>query len=164
MHRAVAGLVLLDEDHDLRGELVRPLGPAWFGQQARYTVAHERRFGLVERRARHPEERGRLGFGGAIDTEVAQHFVLALDQVAGVEEIARLEQRRAYALGVAIENALTVEPFALGVGFGQVGVLRDRVVIYYTPPLMCCQQHLRGVLHRIHSYGSVDFGMRSNAY
>ena len=135
MHRSIACLVLLDEGHDLRVELVRPLGPAWFGQQAGYALARERRFGLVERRARHPEQSGRLGLGGSIDTEVAQHLVLALNQIAGIEKIARLEQRRTHALGMAIENPLAVEPFALGVGFGQVGILRDQYVIHNTPLL-----------------------------
>jgi len=113
----------------LRVELVRPLGAARLGQQARQALAPERRFGLVERRARHTEERGGLGFGGVLDPHMAQHLVLGLDQIAGIEEIARAEQWGAYALGMAIENALAVEPFALGIGFRQGGAWRGKDVI-----------------------------------
>src|SRR6202521_1369713 len=106
MHRSIGWSVLLDEGHDLRIELVGPFGAARFGQQPRYALAQERRFGLVERRARHAEQDGGLYLRGPIDTEVAQHLVLGLDQIAGIEELARLEQRCVYAFGMRIENTL----------------------------------------------------------
>lgn len=81
----------LDERHDLGSELVRAAGPASLRQQASKTLLREGRLGLVVRRTREAKKRSGLGLLGSLDADLAQHLVLHLHKIPGVEEAFGLE-------------------------------------------------------------------------
>ncbi len=100
--------------HDLVGELVRRARAARLGQQPEQTVALERRFGLVVRGARQPEQFGCLRLGSATLAHVAKHLVLHLQQVLGVEEPGRSKPRCPYGLGTRVEHPELTQTVSLG--------------------------------------------------
>lgn len=123
--RSPVALLRLDERHHLGRELVSALRSARLRQQAGEALLCKGRFRLVEGRTRDAKERRGRGFLDAIDTDVAKHFVLHLDQVARVEEAAGLEPRCANGLGMAVQGTLLPQTLGLGVALAQSGLLLD---------------------------------------
>src|SRR6266571_4334431 len=82
------GLQRLFESVDgLLGELVRTLRSWTLRDQTRQPLRLEDRLGLIKGRSREAEIGGCLADRLAILPHPAQHLVLDLDQVAGVEEV-----------------------------------------------------------------------------
>ncbi|OGA47547.1 MAG: hypothetical protein A3G25_17190 [Betaproteobacteria bacterium RIFCSPLOWO2_12_FULL_63_13] len=62
--------------------------------------------GLVERRPGEAKYLGRFAHRPLLDADHAQHFVLHLKQVVGIEELAAPKQRVGDRLGARIEGCL----------------------------------------------------------
>ena len=104
--RGVAGALLLEEGHHGGGELVAAAGTGPDRQQAGQTRRLPGRLGGVEGRPGEAEGGGGLGDRLAVGQHAAQHLVLDLDQVAGVEEgVAAGEGRVDHRLGAGVEGA-----------------------------------------------------------
>jgi hypothetical protein len=112
--RSAGAQVLLDEAHDLVGELVGRLRATRAGQQAGEAVALEGGLSLVVGGARHAEQRSRLGLVDAVLAGVAKHLVLHLHEVVGIEEARAMEPRGADGFGPRVEHAKLAQPIALG--------------------------------------------------
>ena len=130
---ALAAHLRVDKCHHLGGELVGALRAALLGQQPGQSLLCERGFGLIEGGAREAEHGGGLGLACALDSYLAQHLVLHLHEIAGIEETMTLEQRSVNAFGMTVQGALPFEPLGFGIALGQGGVLGAEYVILYTP-------------------------------
>jgi len=64
---------------------------------------------------------------------LAQHLVLHLDQIAGIEEAIALEPRRADQLRMPVQGTLLLEVPGLGFALGQGGGPGGNDVSTYTP-------------------------------
>jgi hypothetical protein len=62
--------------------------------------------GLVERGTGKPKLVGRLGNRTVVDVDLAEHLVLDLKHVVGVEEIAALKQQLAHILRARVERTV----------------------------------------------------------
>lgn len=141
---ALAAALRVDKCHHLAGELVGALRAALLRQQPGQSVLRERSFGLIEGGAREAEQGGGLGLVRAFDSDLAQHLVLHLHDIAGIEESMTLEQRGVNAFGMTVQGALPFEPLGFGIALGQGGVLSAECVIFYTPLYGGCQGHCLG--------------------
>src|SRR5579883_3410131 len=110
--------LLPNEGHDLVGELVRVPGAARAGHQADEAGLLESRQRLIKGRPRKTETGRRLRQRLAVGLDAAQHLVLDLDQVAGIEEFVLEKQLVADLLGAWVEASLLLERLELGIGFG----------------------------------------------
>ncbi len=129
MHGLVALQALLDKLHDVVGQLVRPFGAPLPGQQTGQALAGEGRLGEIQGRARHAKQGGGIGLGGAIDTDMAQHFVFRLEQVVGIEKVARPKPRRQHTLGFGVEYTQATQAFEFRIQFRHIGNLCELYVI-----------------------------------
>ena len=100
------GTSALEKGDHLGGELVATTRPAFLRQQTREPFALPRCPCLVERRARQAEGSRCGGDGVTLGLDTAQHLVLDLEQVTGVEEVVLVEQRIGDCLGVVMKHAL----------------------------------------------------------
>lgn len=143
MNRTVVFQMSFDERHRLEVELVRPLGPTLLRNEPCQTIASKRGLGLIEGRPGNAEQRCSVGLRCAVDADMAQHLVLDLNQVAGVEEVARLEPRRQHPLWMRIQYAETLETFQLRVGLGQDrgAGYRDLCKLKYAASLQMSRAH-----------------------
>jgi hypothetical protein len=71
--------------------------------------------GLVENGTREAERVHNLGDGGPLHTNAAEHLILDLHQVAGVEELAAQEHGVDHPFGVGVQGALLMQRFGFGV-------------------------------------------------
>src|SRR6516225_6985640 len=117
----IFGSLLEDKLHHLAGQLVPSLRPPLVGKQAEDSVLLERRLRLVERWARESERARRFADGFSIHVNLAQHLVLDLQQVVGIEEIAVLEQGMTDGLGLWVESAVPAEGLTLLLAVGRRG-------------------------------------------
>ena len=83
---------LLQEVHDLVGQLVRFLGSALVRHKTTQAALFEGRLGLIERWSRETKCGGRLGNRTAFFLHTAKHLVLDLNEIPHIEELARFEQ------------------------------------------------------------------------
>ena len=104
---------LLDKFHDLGSQLVRPAWPSFLRDQAGEASLLEGRLCLVKRRAGETERGGGLAHRILFHFDAAQHLVLDLEQVPGIEEFVVLEQPGRDRLGMGVEGSLLSQ----GVGF-----------------------------------------------
>jgi hypothetical protein len=91
--RGIDGSLLGDKLHHLGGEFVPTSWAAFVQKQAEYAVPLKRGPSLIERRAEEAEGVGGLADRTLVDVNLAQHLVLDLHQVVGVEEAAVVKQR-----------------------------------------------------------------------
>jgi len=108
---------LANECEDLLGELVRLLGTALVWHQAGKTVLLEGRLCLVERWPRKTEICRRIRHGLSFGPHAAQHLVLDLDQIPGIEEAVLGKQRIGDCAGPRIEGSLLLQDCELGILF-----------------------------------------------
>jgi len=101
----------------LRAALVR--------EQAEHTVLLKCRLRLVEGGARESESVRSFADGLLIHVNLAEHLVLDLQQVVGIEEIAVLKQRVSNRFGLRIERAMPAEGLALLLTVGWRGHAPD---------------------------------------
>jgi len=76
---------------------------------------------VIDRQARKAEVLSYAPNRLMVDTNAPEHFVLDLDEVARVKEVAGLEQHVGNAFGAEMENAMSAQDFPLGImrrGFG----------------------------------------------
>src|ERR1035441_5439296 len=88
--------LLVDKVQYFQGELVRPTGPPLLWNQTCQTTLLEVHLRLIKRRPGHAKGRGRAAHGVLVDFDSAQHLVLDLDEILGIEEVAVLEQGVGY--------------------------------------------------------------------
>ncbi|EIM24355.1 hypothetical protein MicloDRAFT_00070080 [Microvirga lotononidis] len=98
-------LVLLDELHNLGGELVGRLRPPGPRQQAGDALAFERGLGLIVGWARQTEKRGGFGLGDAALLDVTQHLVLYLHEIERIEEAGLPKPECADGFGTRVEGS-----------------------------------------------------------
>ena len=109
----VFGSQLKDKIHHFAGQLVSSLRTTLVRKQAEDSVLLEGRLRLVEGGAREPEGACRFADGVAVHVNLAQHLVLDLQQVVGIEEIAVLKQGVTDRLGLWIERTVAAKGLAL---------------------------------------------------
>jgi hypothetical protein len=116
---SICNLLLSYELHNLAGQLVAALRTPLERKQAKESALLKGCLRLIERRAGKPE--GARGFadGAFVDVDMAQHLVLDLHQVVGIEEVAVLEQRIGDGFRMWVESAVTAKRLAFGFGIGR---------------------------------------------
>ncbi len=87
----ICGSLLGNELQNLGGQLVAALRATLVRNQAEQTVLLKGCLRLIERRARKPESVGGLADGAFVDVNLAQHLVLDLHPVGGIEEVAAVK-------------------------------------------------------------------------
>jgi hypothetical protein len=102
-------LLFLKELHDLRTQLVCPSGTSFLRQQPHKTVLLKRALRFIKRRPGETELGGSLGNAPSLYRHLAQHLVLHLHQIVGVEEIVCAEQIVADAPRARIEAAMLTQ-------------------------------------------------------
>ena len=98
---------LSDELHHLGGQFVATLRAAFVRKQAEYAVPLKRRLSLIERWTREAEGLRGLADRTPVDVNLAQHLVLDLQQVVGIEEVAVVKQRMGDGLRTRVEDRET---------------------------------------------------------
>ena len=111
--RGLFGSQLLHISEHFGSQLVCFPRPTLFGNQPEQSPVLKIQFGLVIGGARKPKRGGRLADGFLLDLDRAQHLVLHLDQVVGIEELALLEQWISHLLRVRIQASLPPKRFVL---------------------------------------------------
>ena len=111
----------LDEAHDVIGNLVGSVGPAFDRQQSHQPGAREVGLRLVEGWPRDTESRDSIGDGQALGAHTAKHLVPNLHQIVWVEEIAADEGVVMDHLGVRIDGTALVKSLPLR---GELGKAR----------------------------------------
>ncbi len=106
---------MVDEFHDGFRELVGTPRARPSGDQPRQPLIFEGRLSLVESGPREAEGRSRLRDRLSVDPHSAEHLVLDLDQVAGIEELAGLKPFVGDGLGTGIEHSVLGQCLAFGV-------------------------------------------------
>lgn len=114
----ICGSLLRNELHNLGGQLVAALRAALVRKQAEQPVLLKGCLRLIERRTGKPEGVGGLADGVFVDVNLAQHLVLDLDQIGGIEEVAAVEQGKGDSLRMRVESALAAKRLAFGFGIG----------------------------------------------
>src|SRR5436305_1116176 len=79
--------------HNLVGQLVSLFGAAFVRNQCSKPALFERRQSLIERRSRKAESHGGTGYRLALALHSAQHLVLDLDKIPGIEKAVVGKQR-----------------------------------------------------------------------
>ena len=87
----IAGSLLRNELHNLGGQLVAALRAAFVRKQAEESVLLKGCLRLIKRWPRKPAGVRRLADGVFVDLNLAQHLVLDLHQVVGIEEVAAVK-------------------------------------------------------------------------
>jgi len=100
------------------GDFVGPMRPAFPGHESRDSLRLEGGLRLIERRPREAEHVGRSRDGLALYVHSAQHFVLHLHEIPGVEEFVGCEQRVAYRVGARMKRALGTQGLRFGIAAG----------------------------------------------
>ena len=139
---AVGAPTLVDQRHDRGRQFVRTFRAPRFGQQSGQALVGERGLGLVVGRTRQPKQRGGLGFGGPRESRVAQHLVLDLEQIARIEEVARLEPGGPNGSGTGVEQAGSTQAFGLGIGLGHGRPHAGGDTLLHRPLGKGCQEKL----------------------
>jgi|SRR5947209_7450247 len=111
--RGIFGALLEDKNHHFAGQLVPALRTPFVRKQAEYSVLLKRRLRLVERGAREAEDQRGFADGVLVDVNLAQHLVLDLQQVVGIEEVAVLKEGMSDRLGLRVERTVPAESLAL---------------------------------------------------
>lgn len=96
-------------------------------EQAEHTVLLKCRLRLIKGGARESEIVRSFADGLLIDVNLAEHLVLDLQQVVGIEEIAVLKQRMSDRFGLRIERAMPAEGLALLLAVGWRGHAPDHL-------------------------------------
>ena len=104
---------LLDEAHDLIGDLVGSMGPALGRQQPHQPGAREVGLRLVEGRAGDTESSDGIGNGQAFGGHTAKHLVAHLHQVVRVEELAADKGAVMDHLGMRVDGAAFLKSLPL---------------------------------------------------
>ena len=89
------------------GDFVGAVRPAFPRHEAGDPLRVKDGLGLIERRPRTAKRLGRPRHGLAVHVHPAQHFVLHLHEVPGIEEFVGREQRIAYVLRAGMQGALS---------------------------------------------------------
>lgn len=110
--------LLSNERHNLAGQLVAALRTAFERNQAEESFLLKGCLRLIKRRARKSEGVGGLADGSFVDVNLAQHLVLDLHEIVGIEEVAVLEQRIGDSFWMRVESAVTAERLVFGLGVG----------------------------------------------
>jgi hypothetical protein len=106
---------LLDEVHDCGRQLVSTSRTRTLGNQSRQAFPLESGEYLVVGHTRKTEVACRLGHRLPLHAHPAEHLVLHLDQVLGIEESVFLEQPIVYLSGTPIQRARLPEGLPLGI-------------------------------------------------
>ena len=114
----ICGSLLRNELHHLGSQLVAALRAALVRKQAEESVLLKGCLRLIERWTGKPEGACGLADGVFVDLNLAQHLVLDLQQVFGIEEVAVLEQRISDGFRMRVESAVTAKRLAFGFGIG----------------------------------------------
>ena len=100
---------LLQKCQDLALDLVRAAWTSLLGHDTRDSCPLQVCLGLIVGRPRDTIVLDDLGYRSVLDRDTAQHLVLDLHQVAGIEELALPKLRIEHFLGRRIERALFAE-------------------------------------------------------
>jgi len=109
----ILGSLLDHKIHYFAGQLVPSLRATFVREQAEHPVLLKCRLRLVEGGARESESMRSFADGLLIHVNLAEHLVLDLQEVVGIEEIAVLKQRVSDRFGLRIERAMPAEGLAL---------------------------------------------------
>lgn len=115
---SICGSLLSNELHNLAGQLVAALRAAFERNQAEESFLLKGRLRLIKRWARKSEGIRGLADGSFVEVNLAQHLVLDLHEIFGIEEVAVLEQRTGDRFWMRVESAVTAERLAFGPGIG----------------------------------------------
>ena len=107
--RRILGSLVENKIHYFAGQLVPSLRAAFVREQAKHPVLLKCRLRLVEGGAGESESVRGFADGLLIHVNLAEHLVLDLQKVVGVEEIAVLKQRVSDRFGLRIERAMSAE-------------------------------------------------------
>src|SRR5215472_7420608 len=88
------------------GKLVSAPGTPLVGQQSGQAALRETHLRLVKRRPGEAKLARGLRNRPLLHADLAQHLVLDLQQIVGIEEVAGLEERVSYILRTRIESSL----------------------------------------------------------
>jgi len=113
---SICGSLLGHELHHLGGQLVAALRAALVRKQAEESVLLKGCLRLIKRWTGKPEGIRGLADGVFVEMNLAQHFVLYLHQVVGIEEVAAVEQGKGDSLRMRVESAMAAKRLAFGVG------------------------------------------------
>lgn len=113
---SICGSLLGNELHYLGSQFVAALRAAFVRKQAEESVLLKGCLRLIERWTGKPEGVRGLADGVFVDMNLAQHLVLDLHQVVGIEEVAVLEQRISDSLRMRVESAMAAKRLAFGFG------------------------------------------------
>ena len=113
---SIRGLLLRNEPHHFGSQFVAALRAALVRKQAEESVLLKGCLRLIERGARKPAGVCGLADRALVDVNLAQHLVLDLDQVVGIEEAAVLKQRIGNGFRMRVESAMTPQRLAFAVG------------------------------------------------
>lgn len=112
--RSIRRSLLGDELHDLGGQLVATLWPALVRKQTGKSVLAKSCLRLVEGWPGQSEGFGGLADGVLVDVNLAQHLVLDLGEIVGIEEVGGLKQRMGDGFRMGVEGAVAAKRLALG--------------------------------------------------
>jgi RNA polymerase sigma-70 factor (ECF subfamily) len=124
------GQTSVDEGQHLVGTLAGDLGAAFAGEQAGQTASLKRLGQQVEQLAADAEGASDRARCLPVDSKAADHLVTDLDQVAGVEERAGVEEGILNSFGMGMQGAPLREEVRLGVE--AAGILN--AILSYPPP------------------------------
>ena len=114
------GLVLpasfVDELHHFLVELVGSMGPSLLWDKSGEARLLEGLQCLVEGRARETKVRRAVSNGFLFDSNLPEHLVLDLNEIARVEELVCGEERVVDALGMGTQSALVTQGVLSGIG------------------------------------------------
>ena len=103
--RGLFGSGLLHIAEHFGRQLVRSPRPTFFGNQTGQSLSLKIQLGLIVGRARKSKGGSRLTDRLLLDLHAAQHLVLDLDQVVGIEELVLMEQRVLYLLWARVKTS-----------------------------------------------------------
>ena len=115
---SICGSLLCNELHHLGSQFVAALRAALVRKQAEESVLLKRCLRLIERRTGKSAGVRRLADRALVDVNLAQHLVLDLHQVVGIEEAAVLEQGIGDGFRMRVESAVTPKRLAFALGMG----------------------------------------------
>lgn len=114
----VCGSLPGNEHHYFGSQFVAALRAALVRKQAEKSVLVKRCLRLVERRTGKSAGVRRLADRVLVDVNLAQHLVLDLHQVVGIEETAVVEQGIDDGFRMRVERAVTPKRLAFALGIG----------------------------------------------
>jgi hypothetical protein len=120
-HRGVVGLDLAHKGQNFRCELVALFGAALLWDQTGQPAYLEGGLSLVEGGTGEAERGSGVADGAPLPADTAQHLVLDLNQIAGVEEFPLSEQFVADLLRLRVECTCLAKRLNLGIGMGCFG-------------------------------------------